>query len=153
MWVTDWDSTSEARMSRINIGTGPGILGLRSSMVAVDNLTEPLVVDPLLHEAAVAIALARHLRPAREQADRGQEEAIPEVGRVVTVFLEGGMGDLLVVGVVLELAGRDRDRGLVSLAVRAGCQIRVGQGGGAGHVERQNGLVQLLQPRLRCPAR
>src|SRR4029450_2085033 len=77
------------------------------------------LVHPLPHEAGVALTLPRHLRPAREEAGRGEEEPapeggrgggrageepVPEVGRVVRVLLEGGVADLLVVGIVLELA-------------------------------------------------
>src|SRR2546427_10879269 len=95
----------------------------------------PITLDPLLQEAGVALALARHLRPAGEQPYGGEEETIPQVGGVVAVFLERRVGDLLVVRVVLELARRDRDRRPVRVAVRARGQIRVGQRGGARDVE------------------
>src|SRR2546428_9573996 len=92
-----------------------------------DTLVPPgsgrLVVDPVLHEAGIAIALARHLRPARQQADRDEEQVIFHMRRVVAVFLEAGMGDLLVVRVVLELARCDRDRGVAGIAFRAGVRI------------------------------
>src|SRR5262249_49461936 len=46
-----------------------------------------LVVDPLLHEARIALALAGHLRPAREQARRHEEEAIAQVRGVLAILL------------------------------------------------------------------
>src|SRR5205823_12809782 len=109
-------------------------------------------VDPLLHEAGVALALARQLRPAGEQPRRGEQEAVAQVGGVVPVLLEGGVGDLLVVRVVLELARRDRDRREVRVPVGARGQVRARQRGGAGSIERQDGLVQLLQQRGRRPS-
>ena len=65
--------------------------------------------------------------------------------RVVAVLLEGGVGDFLVVRVVLELAGGDGHGGHVGLAAGAGFQVGVGDGRGARHVERQNRLVEFGQ--------
>jgi hypothetical protein len=45
-------------------------------------------LDPLLHEAGVALALALHLRPARQQPRRGEEETVRQVSGVVGVFLD-----------------------------------------------------------------
>ena len=67
------------------------------------------------------------------------------------VLLERRVRDLLIVRIVLELARRDRDRGLVGLAVGARAQVGVGDRGGARDVVRQDGLVQLGEERLRRP--
>src|SRR5215468_3318511 len=78
---------------------------------------EATLVHPLPREACEALPLARHLRPARDQARRGDEQSVPPVRRVVRVFLEGGMRDLLVVRVVLELAGGQGHRAHVRVPV------------------------------------
>ena len=44
-----------------------------------------LAVAPLLHEARTALALPRHLRPARQQPGGGEQQAIPQVGRVAEI--------------------------------------------------------------------
>ena len=47
-----------------------------------------LVVDPLLHEAGVTFALTWHFHPAGQLSRRGEEQTIPQVGRVVMILLE-----------------------------------------------------------------
>src|SRR5579883_958129 len=79
--------------------------------------------DPFLHEAGVALALARHLDPAGEQPRRRQQQAIPQMGRIVRIFLEARDRDLLVVRVVLETAGGERHRLLEGPAVGARFQM------------------------------
>src|SRR5882672_8585746 len=121
----------------------------RSDAANPDALLDPSVVHPFLHESGVALALARHLRPAREQPRRGEEETIAQVGGVVAVLLERRVRDLLVVRIVLELARGDRDRRHVRGAIGAGLQVRAGQRGRARGVEGENGVVQLRQQRVR----
>src|SRR4029453_13940476 len=99
------------------------------------------LVHPLPHEAGVALTLPRHLRPAREEAGRGEEEPVPEVGRVVRVLLEGGVADLLVVGIVLELARGEGHRAHVGAAI--GSPVGGGGGGGGGGGEGHDRLVEL----------
>src|SRR3954471_14010311 len=83
----------------------------------------PLVPDPLLHVASVAVALARHLRPAGEQPRGGQQQPVAQMGGIVAILLEGGVADLLVVRVVLELARGDRETLQQRPAVGAGPQV------------------------------
>src|SRR5947208_8889889 len=95
----------------------PGSAGASATTPGREVPPRTLRVDPVAHEAGVAVALARHLRPAGEQPHGGEQQTIPQVRRVVRVLLERRVRDLLIVRIILELARRDRDRGLVGLAV------------------------------------
>src|SRR5271166_6531001 len=68
----------------------------------------PSVFDPLPHVASVAVALARHLRPAGEQPRGGQQQPVAQMGGIVAILLERGVADLLVVRIVLEFAGGEQ---------------------------------------------
>src|ERR1700694_2207492 len=68
----------------------------------------PSVFDPLLHVASIAVALARHLRPAGEQPRGGQQQPVAQMGGVVAVLLERRVTALLVVRCVLSAQQRLR---------------------------------------------
>src|SRR5262245_59283412 len=99
----------------------PYTSGAKRTSSASDSvgMVVPSVVDPGLREAGVALTLARHLRPACEQAGTGEQEPVSQVGRVVGVLLEAGVGDLLIVRIVLEPAGGDGHHLLVGVAIGA----------------------------------
>ena len=73
----------------------------------VSGILDLSIVDPLLHEPLVALAITGQLRPAGQLSGGGEEQALAQVRRVVAILLEGGVGDLLIVRVVLEFAGGD----------------------------------------------
>src|ERR1700704_457743 len=83
----------------------------------------PSVFDPLPHVASIAVALARHLRPAGEQPRGGQQQPVAQMGGVVAILLERGVTDLLVVRIVLELARGHPEARQQLRAIRAGLPI------------------------------
>src|ERR1043166_6733960 len=126
-------NTRERGVARIDAGPSVQQLHRPNLSASLTTYREPQtsVVDPFLFEAGEAIALARHLDPAGEEARRREQQAVFEVGRVVAVLLEGRDRDLLVVRIVLEAAGAERNRFRIGAPVGAGFEIGVSNRGGA----------------------
>src|ERR1051326_2586452 len=105
-------NTRERGVARIDAGPNVQQLHRPNLSASLTTYREPQtsVVDPFLFEAGEAIALARHFDPAGEEARRREQQPVLEVGRVVTVLLEGRDRYLLVVRIVLEAAGAQGHR-------------------------------------------